>query len=740
MPEADFEKFKNRARRSVAGSSLTVQLLLVVLAVLLAGPVADAWEQVQIDGRFIQQGGIFPGQMPGGSGEDSGTDIGFALPRIDQEMEDTLVDLRRYLENEAWDQALGQLQTLLDADPAQLVPVGNGMHSTMSDLVWRVSLNLPAQGQRGFRLFFEPQARRALEQARQKTDMAKRRTLIEQVHVAYFITDAGRDATSELAELAFMGGKFERAAELWMRLVVHHDADDRQTAQWLAQSAIALAMAGQRSAFDRVCDRLEVLGGSITLAGEPVDVSDLITSLRKQIDQQPTTALSITAAVTDDNANFVSEADLQAITGADQIHWRFEWVSQEQRDKIIQTIRNYWGYRYGTEESMPAWAVEEDRLFGQWLGVVFAIDLQTGKLLWTTDSFRYLVDNYRNIIRYPRNVKQYTVTAHDGQLLVTSVDPKKARSSSGKFTMTSLDPTNGKQLWSWDDDVDELKTHQPMSKPIPWGEQMLVTATSQIPTVELVCFDPKTGQANWTVELGEFDHPNDQRRSSYRSNPRLPFSTVKVRNGVAYVLTNNGALLAVDLQRQRINWAWRYDPPANTGQPINYSYNYRHMSISPVPGRMYFRGDQLIFKENDSRQVQAIDLVSRRPLWVRPIDREADLVGVDSQSAYLLDDHLMALDLQSRDLRWASRLPDTAATRQSVQNAKAIALLTSRGIATIDKTTGRQIGLDLPDDGRNESGDIIRTTLKDGRPISIWITDKTITAFTRKAESAARHD
>jgi outer membrane protein assembly factor BamB len=118
-------------------------------------------------------------------------------------------------------------------------------------------------------------------------------------------------------------------------------------------------------------------------------------------------------------------------------------------------------------------------------------------------------------------------------------------------------------------------------------------------------------------------------------------------------------------------------------------------------------------------------------LWERPITKASRLLAVDDRAAYFGGAELSAVDLQTRKLLWATRLPGGSTEGQVLVRPDGIWQLTSRGIFEVDPASGavRRIfrGMDLGAVG----GDLLLT-----EKWLLAVSNRKISAYPRRGDGA----
>ena len=166
--------------------------------------------------------------------------------------------------------------------------------------------------------------------------------------------------------------------------------------------------------------------------------------------------------------------------------------------------------------------------------------------------------------------------------------------------------------------------------------------------------------------------------------------------GLLYVMTDGGAMLAVDLEAMRIAWALRYG--YRSGRPQRGS----------SPGSMIMRDGVLYFRSGRSRHLYAIDVARRELLWRRSVGYEERLVGCDARNFYVLGRELEAFRRDDpEELVWSRRVKVGVGYPRVVLGQGRLALLVRGGLWDVDGETGDEHELELRKSP--QGGSLLRT-------------------------------
>jgi outer membrane protein assembly factor BamB len=123
-------------------------------------------------------------------------------------------------------------------------------------------------------------------------------------------------------------------------------------------------------------------------------------------------------------------------------------------------------------------------------------------------------------------------------------------------------------------------------------------------------------------------------------------------SGKVCVLTNNGAVLAVDPAAGHVDWAFTFAPKVESQD--NYYYNFVAAPPALAPGAMLASGSTLFVKELGSSVLYALDLDGPALKWKRPVDEAGGLAALRGGDLVMVGPSVDVLDAETRDLRWSA--------------------------------------------------------------------------------------
>ena len=155
-------------------------------------------------------------------------------------------------------------------------------------------------------------------------------------------------------------------------------------------------------------------------------------------------------------------------------------------------------------------------------------------------------------------------------------------------------------------------------------------------------FSPLTGAVDWTIPLGEAEATPFQ----HTQVSRMPQPLLVMGPSLLYVMTNNGALLGVDLIAGEPKWAFKTKMPLGPGKRQNnnfggvnqFSNKITKLANTNGAGRLLLQGKTLYVKEHNSKALYALDAATGMLKWsADTLTPDAKLIGVDDKQFYVMD-------------------------------------------------------------------------------------------------------
>jgi outer membrane protein assembly factor BamB len=596
----------------------------------------------------------------------------FNLPAQKTEVSEALAEFRRLSGRDAWERAFKELEKVQQAPPSALAPADDGLWLPTRRLVRRALADLPPAGKQAYRLFHDADAKLLLDAAQGKDEVEK----LNKIFNDYFITSAGDAAADRLGDIYFEQGEMDKAAECWQSIVDFRPETSIPRVRLLTKTAIALARAGRWPEFTdmrrQVRDRHA--GEKVVLGGKEIPASQRLDELAALESQEPRVAA--------ENESLAADSDL-ALPKANDPRWQFRLFNAQQAAMLSQAGQNWgWGAQFPVREMVPAAIMDDQRVYLNIMGYLLAVDLKTGKLLWRTAKLHELPQKVQqNQYHFP---EQYSLAIYGDTLWGVTRDIGQIGQHGQQFRLARWSAAYGKAGWS-SQSVGDLQNWNMMGRPLPVGDRVYVAAGKQGQGSELhlLAVAADNGKLLWSTHLGT--HQADQSQMFYR---RTSQPSLVLHAGRVLVDTHAGALVAVDVRGGAIDWGMIYESQM---PDTNYWYNQAH-TLTTV-GAPQFADNVLYFKGMRSPRLYAVDLSGPKVLWKRPVSDSAMFIGADRDKLYLGGEEVLAIDLKSQKLKWATRLPIATGWIKPLLTKQHVYQFTQRGVFELDKATGDTVRL-----------------------------------------------
>ncbi len=650
------------------------------------------------------------------------------MPPASTEVKEAIEDFDRFQKRAAWERALKALYTVpedqvlrfIDADSGFVVPVARKRRTLLTAL--------SPSGQAAYRLFYDAEAQKLFEEAEGPTELKN----LERIYSAYFITSIGDNAADRLGDLYYELGRFDRAADCWLAVLRERPDSELSPGLLSVKAALALARSGRRAELDQVRGELadRFSDEKITLGGQTGTPAEL---LRRLLGDDKKAADSKRPAPTARPADAGPE-----LAGATDPIWQLRFADSVEAGmtppELIQWESN------PLSIAVPSVAVAGATLFANYLGHTFAVDLASGKMLWRSASFHQIEipamqDFARNL-----DAGRFAVVASHEHVWSLGRDLKDPNPFA-PFQLTCRRADNGEAVWK-SADLPDYAPYDLVGLPLLAGGKLFHAAKTQtnpqqrqgLPQQFVIAIQPHDGKVLWKTEVGTFRQA--QQYYYYYSRDPSPQPRLVERAGTLYIETHVGVLAKLDADTGALDWGYGYktDPVRSEW----FFWGRQSSEGTAAPSQPLTVGEALVVKGLQSERLSCVDPNRLKVLWDRPITKSARLLGGDDRVVYFGGAELSAVDVQSRALLWATRVPGDSMQGRVLVRSDGLWQLTPRGIYEIDPKTGavRRIfrGKDLGVAG----GDLFLT-----EDWLIAVSNRTISAYPRRAAGsrvAARND
>jgi outer membrane protein assembly factor BamB/tetratricopeptide (TPR) repeat protein len=647
------------------------------------------------------------------------------MPPATTEVKEAIDDFDRFSRRAAWERALKSLYTIsedqaqrfVDGEKGFIIPVGRKRRLLLAAL--------PAAGRAAYRLFYDSEAKKLFDEASGANELK----VLERLYSAYFSTSIGDNAADRLGDLYYELGRYDRAADCWLDVLRERTDTDLSPALLSVKAALALKASHRQSELEQV--RADVgqryASDKVTIAGQTATAPVLLDRLLKDEGPAPG-ALPIASASSDPGLS---------LPDAVEPVWQMRFGETVEAGMTPAELTQW--EQNALSGAVPAVCVSGTKLFANYLSYLFAIDLKSGKLLWRSAAFHNVeVPAMQNVAQFT-DTTRYTIIASGEHVWTLSRDLKDGNFQA-PFVLTCLRAENGEIIWQSKDlsDYAQLDLNGP---PILEAGKIFIPASGagnpqqgQGGMQQLVlALQPHDGKVIWKSAIGALRQDNRYRWWGYspqnEAQPRLVY-----RAGAIYAETHQGVFARLDADSGTPDWGFAYQTDAVQGGGRMFFWGgnmptQEPTSTSSIP---LSSGEAFLLKGLQSTRLNALDPNRMKVLWERPISKGSRLLAADDRTVYLGGAELSAIDIESRKLLWATRVPGGCANARVLVRKDAIWQSTPRGIIELDPKSGEVRRFFRGKDLGSVGGDLI---LAD--QLLLAVSNRTITAYPRMGGAIA---
>ena len=663
---------------------------------------------------------------------------GFQVPRGEhrEDIDAAINAFHQHLDAGDWEKAFRQLISLTESTRHIMAPLGDSsIYTPVRRSIQRRLLTLPPEGRRAFQQFYDAQAREMLSRARDHDQPGsdEQVQLAREVFELFLLTSSGDTAADLLGNLYFERGEFEQAQASWQAILDTHPGTSLPEVELQFKRVVAYHRAGMAQEAHALAEQvsLRFAGREVAYAGGRVDAAQALRDL-------------LGAAPADESA-VASDATVPAGLPAegDAPLWQMTFASDATTALFQNTTnrRNYYGPTDLRLLTPPA-AADGRAVYAHWHGVAFAMDLDTGKLLWRNGSFneagRNIQQRMGSATGTPRG---YKIALTDRLVLVQSAGQGAGGQPFDRFTLTALDKQTGETVWD-SGAMPDWRGHSFCGQPlVVRGQAYVIThpvgaiqqegqTTGNARSLTLHRIDAATGRPQWSMPLGDVD----VQANPYIQSVWMPQPTLLLHDRALFVLTNNGAVMAVDTGAGEVAWAARLRAPEGVGNQENRNfYNIQPPSANVQgAGDLFLSQGVLYVKEARSPRIYAFDPDGPTLLWERPAPADAALIGVDSRNLYVMAQAVRAYPLPEQDHRgWNNNQIGGPSVGSALISDDTLYVLGGNKLRALSLRNGDPAGIYPSRHLRDNGGQLLMVGDK-----LICITQRDITAFQVPAQPA----
>jgi outer membrane protein assembly factor BamB/TolA-binding protein len=640
------------------------------------------------------------------------------MPPASTEVKEAIDDFDRFSRRGAWERALKALYTIPDDQAQRFVDGDNGFIIPVERKRRLLLTALSPAGQAAYRLFYDAEAQKLFDQAEGAAELKN----LERIYSAYFTSSIGDNAADRLGDLYFELGRFDRAADCWLAILRDYPDTDLSPGLLSVKAALALSRAGRRAEFEQVKAELvnRYSDEKITLGGATAPPAELLARVLGTGPEPRDPWKSNPAAPRQD-----SGPELGAPVDAS---WQLRFAQVVEAGMAPAELEQW--QTNSISAVVPATTIDGSTLYVNYLGHVFAVSLKTGKMLWRSASFHQL--EVLAVQQFVRSVdtSRFAIAALGDHVWVLARDMKD-QNFAAPFQLICRRADNGEVVWK-SPDLPEYGTIDLVGLPVlAEGKLFMLAKTLQNPMQGqrpaeqfVLAIQPHDGKILWKTEIGVF---RQSRQYFWYGMPdTTPQPRVVYRAGAVYAETHVGVLARLDAESGALDWGYAYKTdPLQTGYRFFF---YSRQEPTAAGGNPLESGEAFLVKGTQSDRLYSVEPNRMKVLWDRPITKASRLLGADANAVYFGGDELSAVDLKSRRLLWAVRVPGGSMEGRVLVRPDGLWQLTSRGIFEVDPKSGTVRRIFRGNDLGSVGGDL---ALADSWLLAV--SNRTISAYPRRA-------
>jgi len=647
------------------------------------------------------------------------------MPPATTEVKEAIDDFDRFGRRGAWERALKALYTISEDQSHRFIDGEKGFIIPVARKRRLVLAALPAAGRAAYRLFYDADAKKLFNEASGPNELK----ILERIHSAYFNTSIGDNAADRLGDLYFELGRYDRAADCWLDILRERTDTDLSPALLAVKAALALHAAHRQSELDQIrADHTHrYADDKVTLGGQTAAAPVLLDRLLK--DQGPSIVAEAATASSSETG----------VALADQIEpvWQMRFGDTVEAGMTPAELTQW--ESNALSAAVPVVSVDGSKLFVNYLSYLFALDLKSGKMLWRSAAFHHVeIPAMQNAAQFA-DTSRYAIIA-SGENVWTLARDIKDGNFQAPFILACHRAENGEVIWQSKDlsDYAQLDLNGP---PILAAGRIFIPATGpgdprqgQGGMQQLVlAVQPHDGKVIWKSEVGTLRQDNRfmwyNNGGQSNAQPRLVY-----RAGAIFVETHQGVFARLDADSGAPDWGFAYQTDAVMGQNRFFFWNGNMPAMEPTPAASppLSSGETFLLKGLQSSRLNALDPNRMKLVWDRAISKGSRLLAADDHTVYLGGAELSAIDLQTRKLLWATRVPGGCATAQVLVRKDAIWQSTPRGIVELDPKSGQVRRIFRGKDLGSVGGDLM---LSDQYLLAV--SNRTISAYPRTPSALA---
>ncbi len=213
----------------------------------------------------------------------------------------------------------------------------------------------------------------------------------------------------------------------------------------------------------------------------------------------------------------------------------------------------------------------------------------------------------------------------------------------------------------------------------------------------------------------------------------LPNPDSFIARGAVYIDTHVGIFARLDADTGALDWGYGYktDPLQGQNRFFFFFDDYQQPEKATTSSQPLQTGEAFLIKGMQSGRLYAVDPNRMKVLWERPITKSARMLGASDSALFLGGSEISSMDLHTRQLLWATRIPNGSKEGRVLVRSDGLWQLTPRGVFEIDPKSGRVRRIFRGNDLGAAGGDLVLTD-----ELLLAVSNRTISAYPRRGSGA----
>ncbi len=547
-------------------------------------------------------------------------------------------------------------------------------HTGLKETARKILRDLPPEGRRIYETTFGPVARRLLKQSLELGDLQQLRLITQR----YFYTPAGHEAALLFAQYESDQGRHLTAALTYQQLLETAEAAARFEPQLSILAATSWLAAEQRVRAAEVLQNLGEQGvRNIQLSGQDTPLQASPNGMVDWLLQTVGTPVSKDFA---GERQWLTSRGNPARNGQAEgglphlrVRWQVRLLEHHHLEAVHQEMAGLLARQKKSRLPAATPLAVGDYVITRSAHGLIAVDFKTGKRIWQAQPQQAALlqklmnvsgrlnenantnananrNNLESAQSFSRMIWEdylYNTTSSDGKrvyvirdLALPRLDRARSRRFMGRMPAERQDDdtnrlcaydlsTQGKLVWEIDGAArsDALKGAFFLGAPVTVGQSLYCLAELKSETaIYLVALDRRTGDLRWRQQLADLETgiARDIKR-------RLQASMPSYDGGMLVCPTGAGVVVGVDLAKQALAWAYRYQPVGRLTQRQRMLEGYALMAKQQwVHSAPVIADGRILLTPPESNQLHCLDLQTGKLLWKQPRGDALFLAGVES--------------------------------------------------------------------------------------------------------------